>query len=90
MSSLQPRRIGWVVSNSVLLIAESRSQFKENDLSSFDRYSIFDANLANRPSNMFLLRGDLHFIFNEKYFTFVPKVCEYRPLPGGLTPKYSI
>ncbi|KAF8598029.1 hypothetical protein BDV93DRAFT_354923 [Ceratobasidium sp. AG-I] len=47
--------------------------FLKNDLSAFSRDILTDLNPTNRPSNMFLMRSDLHFIFNQRFFAFVPK-----------------
>ncbi|KAF8600352.1 hypothetical protein BDV93DRAFT_608748 [Ceratobasidium sp. AG-I] len=47
--------------------------FDDNAMYAYDRSVARNANGPTRSSNMFVLRNDLHFIFDAQYFTFVPK-----------------
>lgn len=64
MCGCQPARI---------IPGEMSEWFIENEMEIFAKDSKHGANETTRPSNMCVLRNDVHWMFDQHFFTFVPK-----------------
>ncbi|KAF8598056.1 hypothetical protein BDV93DRAFT_561743 [Ceratobasidium sp. AG-I] len=65
---------GWLGCQAAHIIPASKVDwFHKNNLMTFGHDLGSRTNITTRPSNMFLLRSDIHIMFDAKLFTFVPK-----------------